>query len=238
MIKSKQFNDTIDGLTIYVEEKKSNGILKNIFIRDDGSVLKSLENSKDSNNVTIYAKEGKVEQGTLGNYLSLRNGTIQKENNKNEIVAINFIKTNIQMEGLKTKSIIMPKIQETSSKILIECMISKNKNIEILNCPKTESKIDTLAELNRRFGMPLYIPAISLILSFLLISRNESKRKNLYKYFYFGLSFLILVVAEILVRYSGKSFLYSYLYYFIPLISIPVFYYLLFRQFYNENLLK
>ena len=49
---------------------------------------------------------------------------------------------------------------------------------------------------------------------------------------------LILVVAEILVRYSGKSFLYSYLYYFIPLISIPVFYYLLFRQFYNENLLK
>ena len=238
MIKSKQFNDTIDGLTIYVEEKKPNGVLKNIFIRDDGSVLKGLENSKDSNNVTIYAKEGKIEEGSLGSYLALRNGTIQKENDKNEIVSINFIKTNMQMEGLKTKSIIMPKIQETSSKILIECIISKNKNIDILNCPKTESKVDTLAEINRRFGMPLYIPAISLILSFLLISRNESKRKNLYKYFYFGLSFLILVVAEILVRYSGKSFFYSYLYYFIPLISIPFFYYLLFKQFYNENLLK
>ena len=238
MIKSKQFNDTIDGLTIYVEEKKPNGVLKNIFIRDDGNVLKSLENSKDSNNVTIYAKEGKIEEGSLGSYLALRNGTIQKENDKNEIVSINFIKTNMQMEGLKTKSIIMPKIQETSSKILIECIISKNKNIDILNCPKTESKVDTLAEINRRFGMPLYIPAISLILSFLLISRNESKRKNLYKYFYFGLSFLILVVAEILVRYSGKSFFYSYLYYFIPLISIPFFYYLLFKQFYNENLLK
>ena len=238
MIKSKQFNDTIDGLTIYVEEKKPNGLLKNIFIRDDGNVLKSLENSKDSNNVTIYAKEGKIEEGSLGSYLALRNGTIQKENDKNEIVSINFIKTNMQMEGLKTKSIIMPKIQETSSKILIECIISKNKNIDILNCPKTESKVDTLAEINRRFGMPLYIPAISLILSFLLISRNESKRKNLYKYFYFGLSFLILVVAEILVRYSGKSFFYSYLYYFIPLISIPFFYYLLFKQFYNENLLK
>ena len=238
MIKSKQFNDTIDGLTIYVEEKKPNGVLKNIFIRDDGNVLKSLENSKDSKNVTIYAKEGKIEEGLLGSYLALRNGTIQKENDKNEILSINFIKTNMQMEGLKTKSIIMPKIQETSSKILIECIISKNKNIDILNCPKTESKVDTLAEINRRFGMPLYIPAISLILSFLLISRNESKRKNLYKYFYFGLSFLILVVAEILVRYSGKSFFYSYLYYFIPLISIPFFYYLLFKQFYNENLLK
>ena len=238
MIKSKQFNDTIDGLTIYVEEKKPNGVLKNIFIRDDGNVLKSLENSKDSKNVTIYAKEGKIEEGLLGSYLALKNGTIQKENDKNEILSINFIKTNMQMEGLKTKSIIMPKIQETSSKILIECIISKNKNIDILNCPKTESKVDTLAEINRRFGMPLYIPAISLILSFLLISRNENKRKNLYKYFYFGFSFLILVIAEILVRYSGKSFFYSYLYYFIPLISIPFFYYLLFKQFYNENLLK
>ena len=84
MIKSKQFNDTIDGLTIYVEEKKPNGVLKNIFIRDDGNVLKSLENSKDSNNVTIYAKEGKIEEGSLGSYLALRNGTIQKENDKKE----------------------------------------------------------------------------------------------------------------------------------------------------------
>ena len=236
MIKSKQFNDTIDGLTIYVEEKKQNGVLKNIFIRDDGHVLKSLENSKDSNNLTIYAKEGKIEQGLKGNYLALINGTIQKENDKNEIVSINFIKTNMQMEGLKTKSIITPKIQETSSKILLECILSKDQSVEILNCPKTESKIDTLAELNRRFGMPLYIPVISLILSFLLISRNESKRKNLYKYFYFGLSFFILITAEILVRYSGKSYFYSYLYYLLPLISIPFFYYFLFKQFYNENL--
>ena len=238
MIKSQQFNDTIDGLTIYVEEKKQNGVLKNIFIRDDGSVLKSLDNSKDSNNITIYAKEGRIEEGEKGNYLALSNGTIQKENDKNEIISINFIKTNMQMEGLKTKSIIMPKIQETSSKTLIDCILSKNKNIQILNCPKTDSKIDTLAELNRRFGMPLYIPTISLILSFLLISRSESNRKNLFKYFYFGLSFLILVTAEILVRYSGKSLFYSYLYYLIPLISVPFFYYLLFRQFYNENLKK
>ena len=238
MIKSQQFNDTIDGLTIYVEEKKQNGVLKNIFIRDDGSVLKSLDNSKDSNNVTIYAKEGRIEEGAKGNYLALKNGTIQKENDKKEIISINFIKTNMQMEGLKTKSIIMPKIQETSSKNLIDCILSKNKNIQILNCPKTDSKIDTLAELNRRFGMPLYIPTLSLILSFLLISRSESKRKNLFKYFYFELSFLILVTAEILVRYSGKSLFYSYLYYLIPLISVPFFYYLLFKQFYNENLKK
>ena len=236
MVKSKQFNDTIEGLTIYVEEKNENGILKNIFIRDDGHVLKSLENSKNSNNVTIFAKEGKIEQGPNGNYLVLRNGTIQKENKENEIVSINFIKTNMQMEGLQTKSIIMPKIQETSSKILINCITSNEIKNEILNCPQTNSKIDTLAELNRRFGMPLYIPGISLILSFLLISRKEQKSNSLYKYFYFGLSFVILITAEILVRYSGKSYFYSYLYYSLPLMCVPFFYYLLFRQFYNENL--
>ena len=84
--------------------------------------------------------------------------------------------------------------------------------------------------------MPLYIPGISLILSFLLISRKEQKRNNFYKYFYFGLSFIVLLTAEILVRYSGKSYFYSYIYYLIPLMSIPFFYYLLFRQFYYENL--
>ena len=110
------------------------------------------------------------------------------------------------------------------------------KNVELLNCPQTDSKIDTLAELNRRFGMPLYIPCISLILSFLLISRKEQKRNNIYKYFYFGLSFVILITAEILVRYSGKSYFYSYFYYLLPLICVPFFYYLLFKKFYNENL--
>ena len=118
----------------------------------------------------------------------------------------------------------------------IEKQKVENKNVKILNCPQTDSKIDTLAELNRRFGMPLYIPSISLILSFLLVSRIERKRKNLYKYFYFGLSFVILVTAEILVRYSGKSHFYSYLYYLIPFLCIPLFYYLLFKKFYNENL--
>ena len=35
MIKTNQFNDTVEGLTIYVEEKDENDLMKNIFIRDD-----------------------------------------------------------------------------------------------------------------------------------------------------------------------------------------------------------
>ncbi len=238
MIKSKQFNDTVEGLTIYVEEKDENGLMKNIFIRDDSQILRSLESSDDTENVTIYAKEGKLNRSKNDTYLVLLDGTIQKENKDKEIQSVNFKKTNLLFQGLKTKSITMPKIQETSSIILISCIINKDVDRKLLNCPKTKSKIDTLSEINRRFGMPLYIPAISLMLSFLLISRSESKRKNLYKYVFFSMGFLTLVLAEILVRYSGKAYGYSLIYYLIPIFSIPIFYLILFKQFYNENLKK
>ena len=238
MIKSNQFNDTVEGLTIYVEEKDENDLLKNIFIRDDGKILKSLKNSDDTDNITIFAKEGKIKKRGNDNHLLLENGIIQKETDKKQIQTINFKKTSLILEGLKTKSIIMPKIQETPSLILIDCIFKKNLTEKLYNCPKAKTQIDIFSELNRRFGMPLYIPCISLILSFLLISRYESKRKNLYKYFYFAIAFTILITAEILVRYSGKSFLYSLIYYFIPIISVPILYLFLFRNFYNENLKK
>ena len=117
-------------------------------------------------------------------------------------------------------------------------MFGKNIENKLLNCPKDKSKIDALAEINRRFGMPLYIPCIALLCSFLLVSRNESKRKNLHKYFYFALAFIILIVAEILVRYSGKSITYTYIYYLLPILSVPLLYLSLIKKFYYENLRK
>ena len=65
--------------------------------------------------------------------------------------------------------------------------------------------------------MPLYIPFVALLCSFLLINREESKFNNLYKYLFGGLSFLILIVAEILVRYSGLSYFYTSFYYLFPI---------------------
>ena len=235
IIKSNQFNDTVEGLTIYIQEKDENNLMKNIFIRDDGQILRGLESSKNSNNTTIFAETGRIEKRGES-YLALENGTIQTENKNKEIKSINFKKTKLLLEGMQTKSIIQPKIQETSSGVLVKCLFEKEVETNLLNCPKKKSKIDALSEINRRFGMPLYIPCISLMLSFLLVSRTESKRKNLYNYFYFGLAFVILIMAEILVRYSGKSYTYTYAYYSIPIFFIPILYFLLFRKFHNENL--
>ena len=54
LLREKQFNDTVKGLTIFVEEKKENAIYKNIFIRDDGNVLSTIGTISS----TIFAKTG------------------------------------------------------------------------------------------------------------------------------------------------------------------------------------
>ena len=236
MIKTNQFNDTVEGLTIYVEEKDENDLMKNIFIRDDKKILKGLDSPKDSGNITIFAEKGKIEKRGRS-YLALENGVIQTENKSKEIQSINFKKTSLLLQGMKTKSITQPKLQETSSIILMECLFKKDMEEKLLNCAK-KSKLDALSEFNRRFGMPLYIPYVAVLCSFLLIGRNDSKRKHLYKYFYFGIAFISLVMAEILVRYSGKSLNYSLIYYLIPILSVPLLYLILFRKFYFENLRK
>ena len=90
--------------------------------------------------------------------------------------------------------------------------------------------------LARRVGMPLYIPMVSLICCFLLINIKENKYRQFTKYFNFGLGFLILVLAEILVRYSGFSKLNTFVYFLIPLISTPFIYILLIRKFAFEKI--
>jgi len=241
-IKTNEFNNTLEGLTMYVEEKDVLGTMKNVFIRDDSNRLSAIENREKTDTLTIIAKKGRLNSETK-NSLILENGVIHVENKSKEIQVIKFKKTELAFDNLKTKSIIYPKVQETPSKILLNCFFKKTthtllKGDKDLKCETKEERVEVLAEINRRFGMPLYIPLLSLLSSFLLISREETKIKNWYKYFYFGLAFAILITAEILVRYSGKSLTHGLFYYLLPLLCIPVFYIELIRRFYYENLRK
>ncbi len=232
-IKTNRFNDTVEGLTIFVEKKNKNGVFENIFIRDENKIFKSLDSDKNTSSLTIFAKKANLFSKNNGQ-LVLQKGTIQTENNNGKIKSIDFEKTILNLSGIKTKSITQAKVQETASKLLIDCILMKKNNF-ILNCP-SEEKFEVLAEINRRFGMPLYIPFIALLCSFLLINREESKFGGLYKYYYGGLAFLTLIVAEILVRYSGSSYQYSVFYYLFPIIFIPILYLEILRKFSFENL--
>ena len=132
-------------------------------------------------------------------------------------------KTSLNLSGLSTKTISEPKIQETSTFQIVRC--GKEQNKALLNCSGHEKNLkDTRIEMNRRFGMPFYIPLISLISCFLLSLRKGMKNYDLYKYIYFFIGFTILVCSEITVRYSGISFNHSLVYYLMPIGLFPIVY--------------
>ena len=229
LLKERQFNDTVKGLTIFVDKKNPNGEYENIFIRDEGKVLTQVSQGSS----TIFAKSGYVTADE--NILVLLNGNIQKVEDAGSINIIKFEKTEINLSGLSTKTISEAKIQETPTIDLINC--TKTNNIMKRNCNRGKENInDTKIELNKRFGMPLFIPLISLICCFLLTSRKDKKIYSYHKYIYFIIGFIILVTSEITVRYSGISLNHTMVYYFLPIIFPPLIYFILIRTFKYENL--
>ena len=231
LLKEKQFNDTVKGLTIFIEKKDQDKIYKNIFIRDDHNVLSSIGTTSS----TIFAKSGYISDDK--NNLILHNGNIQKLSEDNTVNIVKFKKTVLNLSGISTKSIIEPKMQETSTLKILKCIKNNNTSADMHNCTRTKkSFMDTKIEMNKRFGMPIFIPLISLVCSFLLSSRKDKKIYNYNKYIYFFISFSILILAEILVRYSGISWSHTAVYYFFPLLMLPLFYFNLIRKFKYENL--
>ena len=230
LLKEKQFNDAVDGLTIFIEKKDENQIYKNIFIRDDGKILSKIAGSSSS---TIFAKSGHMSEDEKN--LILYNGNIQKLNDDGDVNIIQFQKTTLNLSGISTKSISEPKMQETPTMQILRCLTQNNTARH--NCDDSKkSMMDTKIEINKRFGMPIYIPLISLISCFLLTSRKDKKMFYLNKYIYFFVGVLILILAEIIVRYSGISWNHTIIYYLLPIGTAPLFYLALIKAFKYENL--
>ena len=233
-IRIQQFSDSFEGFTFFVEKKKNNKI-ENVFIHDESNVLKNITSDQSNkSSTTIVAENGIIQERKK---LILFNGQIistQKENLKNSI--IKFEQININLENLSTGTIKIPKLQETSTYDLLQCILKSNEE-KILKCKKSaEKEIKTV--LNRRFVLPFYIPIISLLCSFLMIRAEEKKNYFFNKYTIFSLSFLILLYAELIVRYTGISEIINILFMISPLILIPIIYSLLIYKFSNESVLS
>ena len=233
IIKSNDFSDSFEQITFYVDRKNINGEMINIFIRDNTNALSSIiSESEGTNNTTVFAKKGIVNN----NKLILFDGIIQTQNNVGKIKNVEFKKTELSIDSFVTRTIIEPKIQETSSILLLECLLKKNNlNVITPNCPFTKNKKDIIENLSRRIGMPIYIPLVSLIASFLLIRKKEKKFNFLNRYIFFLIGFFILVSAEMMVRYSGLSEINFIIYFLFPFFLIPVIYFLLAESINKEH---
>ena len=235
LLKEKQFNDTVESLTIFVENKSEDGVYENIFILDEGKILSNIQALESGGDDTIFAKSGYVTSDEKN--LVLLDGNIQKLNDDGSVNLVKFEKTIFDLSGITTKSISDPKIQETSTIQIIRCIQYQYFNYPKNLCERySENFTDTKIEINKRFGMPFFIPLIGLVCCFLFMSRKDKKISEFKKYIYFFIGFVFLMTGEITVRYSGISWNHTFIYYLIPLSMLPIFYFFLIKTIKYENL--
>ena len=234
VLKSNDFSDSYRGITFYIESKSVNNELLNIFIKDvDGNLNAVMDQVQTNRNSTIVAEKGFI----VKDKLILFDGVIQSLNQKNEIKNIQFKKIELSLNKIATRTIKQPKVQEISNKLLLTCIFDKKNNLIMNTCSK-DYQNEAVQTLSKRLGAPLYIPLISIITSFLLIYKKEKKYNFLKKYILFILSFVILIFAEILLKYTGFSLLAASSYFILPLVISFLFYIYLYKKIMTEKIIK
>ena len=233
LLKPNAFSDAFKGLTFYVGEKEGN-IIKNIFIKDDSNNLNSLlpENSS-AKNKTVIAKKGTIDK----NKIILEKGVLQSYEKDNTVRIIQFNKTLLNFDNLDKRVIKDVKIQETSTLKILGCLkdhyLNQVTDSFVKNCPKDNIAI-VIETFSRRILMPLYIPLVSVLISFMLIYTKNKRTKIINRYVFFLLSFILLVLSELFVRFSGISNIGFYTYLITPFILLPMLYLILINRFWKE----
>mgnify|MGYP001170537912 FL=1 len=231
-LRVQQFNDSFTGFTFFVQKRMENKIEK-VFIHDKANVLKNLAaNESDTDSTTIVAESGLIKEKQL----FLFNGQIISNKKESKTNIVKFEQLNLELDNLKTDTIKLPKMQETSTLKLLACIKGTQKE-NFFNCKRDNNALNEIKTvINKRIVIPFYVPIISLLCSFLLIHKKTKKNYFLNKYTIFFLSFLILLYAELLVRYTGLYQVINLIFIISPLILIVVFYLLLIFKLSNESL--
>ena len=228
LIKEKKFIDTVEKLTFFVEKINQEGEMKNIFLKDSSAKK------------TIFAKKGIILKKNKSNFLILVDGIIHSEKN-NTINALNFKKTEINLSKFKTKSTTFPKIQEKNTLALLNCydyfenkfdkFLTEDTDMETCNPAMQEIR----EEINKRFGTPIYIPLLTVLLSFVIGFSKDNANYKFKIYTTFFITFVFLVISEILIRYSGTSSFKSLLYFLAPIILSLLIYLVLIKTYKHER---
>ena len=224
ILKSKFFNDVIEDVTIFVGEKDLNGNFKNIFLKEDNN------SGKKKQSQIILSKSGKLIKKNKKYYLILNDGNIINLDSKKTNI-IKFNKSEFNLSKYSSKTLTYPKIQETSSSLLLKCvdyLILKNSsNFEkVFNCD--EQNIDrVIKELYKRLGIPLYIFLIGLISSCLILKSKNNNNFNLFQFLIFVFGFSIIVVSEISVQFINYSFINNIVILIFPILIGILFYIIL-----------
>ena len=224
LVKEKKFIDSVKNLTIFVEKKSRDGLLENIYLKDQMNLEKSQ---------IIYAKKGSFLREENSNFLILNDGSFI-DIDKQKITSFAFKKTKINLSKYMTKTTTFPKIQEVETKYLLDCLykLYLNKNYKYstnyLVCSKTAEN-DIKEEIFKRIVKPFFIPVIVLIGSLIILFNKDHFNYSKIQYILFFIGFFTLVISEISARYITNNSLQIY-FLIMPIIFFLISYlYLLFK---------
>ncbi len=224
LIKPKKFIDTVEKLTLFVDEKNKFR-MENIFLKD---------NSAGGSSQIVTAKSGYLVSTEDKNYFVLEDGELVNIDNKGTNI-INFDKTVYNLSKYNTKTTTYPKIQEKNTKLLMDCVNSLiNKNIEFktitFDCNKN-SLNPILQETYKRIFTPFYVLIVGLVASCLILFSKSDPNYIKKKLLLFFVGVLFIVLSEISIRYVNNDFINNIYFFFLPLvIAFSTYLYLLIKS--------
>lgn len=195
LIKPKKFIDTVENLTIFLDEKEDDS-MKKILIKDS---------SIGGGSQLIISKSGKIVNNDRAKYLNLNDGIIINYGKSKKLTSFNFEQSNFNLNKYKTKTTITPKIQETKSVTIIKCLKNLNSNmnkktiVDKLNCEKSFIK-NLTQEIYKRTVLPLYIPILCIIASLVILKSNNNDKFKNFKMKVFLSGIIVIVFSQISIN--------------------------------------
>ena len=231
ILKPKKFIDIIENLTIYFNEVNEEGEFKNIFLNDK---------SGQSSQIT-FAKTGKIEIRGIRKVLVLEEGrTINEINGK--ISEFKFSKTDFNISKFSTKTTVTKKIQETSTRDLIKCLLIFHKSTEKIefskitldrNCGLNNLK-NIHQELYSRLIKPLYITFLITISLLLILKSKDSHSFNINKIKIYLLGFISIIFLELSSKFINTNLIQNLILIILPILLVLIIY-IFFLKFLRTN---
>ena len=231
LMKEGKFIDVVEDLTVFIESKDELGNYKNIFLNDAffGGTKSQM----------VYAKKGILVNDEKNRYFTLYDGKMINTDN-GKTTNFKFDKIDFNLTKYVTKTTTFPKIQEAENNLLFKCLyydatnrLGEYDGLRKVNCDK--ATINPIKqELLKRFFKPIYFPLLALITSLLIVRSKENKNYNLFRLSLFVIVFLLMVVSEVLLRYSTYYEMGPIFFILFPILSFLIIYTVLITKFNNR----
>ena len=221
LLTPKTFNDVIKGVTIYADEKKKDGSLKNIYIK---------KSTETSNFEITFSKTGVIKTLNNNQILVLYDGQNITGNDK-KLDSFSFSKSDFNLSNKESNTTTYRKTQENSTFELINCYLDLEvkkkreiKNFDVENC-SISNLSNIFRELYKRFIIPLYIPLLILVSLILVLISKEKSNYEKFKILIFLFGLFIIIFSEITLRFVENNLLDNIKLILIPFFLTAVFYF-------------